>query len=129
MERFANRSVRVRPLPLYSGYSAPRASRTLSYDYEPPEPDISRCSPENRFKYVENLIIKLHKETYERDAVYADVGATFDDWKDRVAGIKAEVHKRVADYYTKLNFIERYGLASRSWIHDKDRECVTIKKA
>lgn len=91
-----------------------------SYDYSPPEPDISNYAAEARFKYVENLIIRLHKDSLNRDVVYADFRATFDDWKDRIAAIKADVHSKVADYYAKLNFVERYGLGSRSWIHDKD---------
>ena len=91
-----------------------------SYDYSPPEPDISNYAAEARFKYVENLIIRLHKDSLNRDVAYADFRATFDDWKDRIAAIKAAVHSKVADYYAKLNFVERYGLGSRSWIHDKD---------
>lgn len=98
----------------------PRAASVPRRDYTPSEPDISGYSPERRFKYVEDLIIKLHKETYDRKTDNADFSATFDDWKDRIATIKEQVHRRVVDYYAKLNFVERYELGSRPWIRDKD---------
>ena len=88
------------------------------------ESRVARMSPEERFKYVENLLIRLHKETHERKPVYVDFRATFDDWKGRAASIRAEVHKWVVDYYAKLNFVERYELGSYSWIHDKDIEAL-----
>ncbi len=91
-----------------------------SYGYSPPEPDISNYEAEARFKYVENLIIRLHKDSLNRDAVHADFRATFDDWNGRIAAIKADVHSKVVGYYAKLDFVERYGLGSRPWIHDKD---------
>lgn len=121
MARFGYRYPRRLPSSYGRSYGTGYGrSYVPSYDYSPPEPDILNYAAEARFKYVENLIIRLHKDSLNRDAVYADFRATFDDWKDRIATIKADVHSKVADYYAKLNFVERYGLGSRSWIHDKD---------
>lgn len=85
-----------------------------------PEPNISNYSPENRFKYVENLIIKLHKDSYERNLQRIDCLATFDDWKEKVAGFKARIHDAVVKYYEQLDFIKRYDLDRYPWSKDKD---------
>lgn len=109
--------------PLYHGSSAPRAaarSYTSSYDYKPTEPDISNFTSENRFKYVEKLIIKLHKDSYERDQHHVDLSATFDDWKDKVATFKARIHDAVVKYYAELDFVKRYSLDRYPWAKDKD---------
>ena len=81
---------------------------------------VSSMSPDAKFKYVERLIVDFHKDSKDRNLQYADFRSTFDDWKASVASIKAEVHRRVVDYYAKLDFVERYELGSYSWIHDKD---------
>ena len=109
--------------PLYYGSSVPRTaarSYTPSYSYKPAEPDISNYTTENRFKYVENLIIKLHKGSYERDRQCVDCRATFDDWKDKVTGFKARVHDAIVKYYAELDFVKRYNLDRYSWVNDKD---------
>ena len=85
-----------------------------------PKPDISNYSPESRFKYVENLIIKLHKDSYERNPQRIDCLATFDDWKEKVVGFKARIHDAVVKYYAQLDFIKRYDLDRYTWSKDKD---------
>ena len=94
-------------------FANPSAARTE-------ERRVASMSPDARFKYVERLIVDFHKDSKDRDLQYADFRSTFDEWKASVASIKAEAHRRVVDYYAKLNFVERYGLGSYSWIHDKD---------
>ena len=71
---------------------------------------VAAMSPEAKFAYVENLIIKLHKDSYERDQQYVDCRATFDDWKDQVAAFKARIHDAVVKYYAELDFVKRYNL-------------------
>lgn len=126
MASFYERSTRV--TLLNDAFLTPRRSKGYghisNYAKNSADIDIANCTSENRFKYVENLIIKLHKETCGRDVIYANFCATFDDWKDRSASIKTEVHKQVVDYYANLNFVERYGLSAQPWIHDKDIEAL-----
>ena len=87
---------------------------------EPAEPDISNYTPEDRFKYVENLIIRLHKNSLDKGQQHVDCRASFDDWKDKVAAYKARVHEAVVKYYAELDFVKRYGLERFPWVHDKD---------
>ncbi len=81
---------------------------------------VARMSPEERFRYVEDLIRKLHNNTHFKDTIPVECQASFDDWVGKSATFKADVHKRVVDYYAKLDFVERYGLGEYSWIGDKD---------
>lgn len=81
---------------------------------------VAAMSPEAKFAYVENLIIKLHKDSYERDQQYVDCRATFDDWKDQVAAFKARIHDAVVKYYAELDFVKRYNLDRYPWAKDKD---------
>ena len=109
--------------PLYYGSYAPRTvakSYTSSHDCKPTEHDISNFTSENRFKYVEKLIINLHKGSYERDLQRVDLRATFDDWKDNVAAFKAKVHGAIVKYYAELDFVKRYNLDRYPWVKDKD---------
>ena len=78
------------------------------------------CSPEERFKYVENIIVRSHKESREKELQYVDCRATFDDWKDKVAGFKARVHDAIVKYYAELDFVKRYNLDRYPWVKDKD---------
>ena len=81
---------------------------------------VATMAPEAKFAYVENLIIKLHKDSCERDLLYVDCRATFDDWKDNAAAFKARIHNAVVKYYAELDFVKRYNLDRYPWAKDKD---------
>lgn len=104
----------------YGRYDVPSYNSNDSNDYPPSNRDITNFTTEARFKYVENLIIKFHKNTLGKDQQYVSCNATFDNWNDMAAGFKARVHEAIVKYYAELDFVKRYGLERFPWVHDKD---------
>ena len=81
---------------------------------------IAKLSADERFKYVENLIIKLHKESSGTRPIQNYYSSSFDEWATKAKNIKEQIHKSVVDYYNGLDFVSRYNLGTYPWASDPD---------
>ena len=81
---------------------------------------IAKLSADERFKYVENLIIKLHKESSGARPIRNYYSSSFDEWATKAKNIKDQIHKSVVDYYNDLDFVSRYNLGIYPWANDPD---------
>ena len=81
---------------------------------------IAKLSADERFKYVENRIIKLHKESAGARPIRSYCSSSFDEWATKAKNIKDQIHKSVVDYYNDLDFVSRYNLGIYPWANDPD---------